>query len=72
MDMYDFLYGSYAKTSRDKLLEFMARWSEIDAWRDLSQEELAKRYCARMAEGMWAQHGPKQPSATDQNIKPRT
>lgn len=65
MDMYDFLYGSYSKTPRDKLLEFMAQWPEIEAWRDLSQEELAKRYCARMAEGMWAQFAPMRPSVPE-------
>jgi hypothetical protein len=55
MDAYDFLYGSYSRTPKEKLLEFMTHWPDIEALRPLSQEELAKYYCARMAEGMWAQ-----------------
>jgi hypothetical protein len=55
MDAYDFLYGSYSRTPKEKLLEFMAGWPDIDALRPLSQEGLAKYYCARVAEGMWAQ-----------------
>jgi hypothetical protein len=65
IDMYDFLHETYAKTPRSKLLEFIANWPEFYEWRDLPEEELAKRYCARMAEGMWVQFGaPNSANAT--------
>lgn len=53
LDAFDFCYASYAQTPREKLLEFMSSWPEIGAWRDLPQPELAKRYCGRIAEGLW-------------------
>ena len=55
MDAYDFLFESYSQSTKEKLLEFMAGWPDIEAMRELDQPELAKRYCARMAEEMWAQ-----------------
>ena len=58
MDAYDFLHETYSKSPKGKLLEFMADWPDVEAMRSLSQNELAKRYCARMAEGMWEQFGP--------------
>jgi hypothetical protein len=54
LDAYDFFYETYAQTPKAKLLEFMADWPDIESLRPLDQTELAKRYCARMAEGFWA------------------
>jgi hypothetical protein len=61
LDAFDFIYASYARTPREKLLEFIADWPQLEAWRELPQEELAKRYSARVAEGLWAQFAAKKP-----------
>jgi hypothetical protein len=54
LDAYDFFYETYAQTPTAKLMEFMADWPDIESLRLLSQTELAKQYCARMAAGFWA------------------
>jgi hypothetical protein len=59
MDAYDFVFGSYSKTSKERLLEFMAGWPEFNELKVLTQEELAKHYSARIAEHMWAQHAAR-------------
>jgi hypothetical protein len=63
MDCYDFMYDVYSKTPKDKLLEFMAGWPNIETMRSLTQAELAKIYCARFAEGMWRQFAARPPKA---------
>jgi hypothetical protein len=52
LDWYDFFYGSYRNTPKDKLLEFMKDASDIERLNALSQEELAKTYCERLAYGV--------------------
>lgn len=56
MDAYDFVFTSYSKTPKERLLEFMAGWPEFNELNSMTQEELAKHYSARIAESMWAQH----------------
>jgi hypothetical protein len=55
LELYDFLFATYSKSTREKLLEFMAKWPEINAYRDMPQQELAQIYCALLAEqeGRW-------------------
>lgn len=55
IDGYDFSYEVYSRTSKEKLLEFMVNWPDIKTLRSLPQADLAKIYCARLAEGMWRQ-----------------
>ncbi|MEX2181327.1 MAG: hypothetical protein WD771_04750 [Gemmatimonadaceae bacterium] len=50
LDLYDFFYESYSKSSRERLLEFMKDHPDIDLLSGLSQEELAITYCERMAD----------------------
>lgn len=52
MDHFDFLWESYGKTERDKLLEWMQAEPNIDELRTLDQAELATRYCVGMAGAM--------------------
>jgi hypothetical protein len=54
LDAYDFVYGSYSQSPKERLLRFMAGWPDLPTLQILEQPELAKRYCARMAEGIWA------------------
>jgi hypothetical protein len=56
LDCFDFLWGSYSKTSQEKLLEFMSDWPDHARLAALGQQELAREYCARAAEMMWLSH----------------
>jgi hypothetical protein len=49
MDWYDFFFETYGITSREKLLEFMKDAYDIELLKTMSQEELAKTYCERLA-----------------------
>jgi hypothetical protein len=52
LDWYDFFFESYGKTSKEKLLEFMKDAIDIECLKTISQEELAKIYCERLAYGV--------------------
>ena len=56
MDAYDFLFEAYSQTPKERLFQLMAGWPGIEAMQSLSQQELAKRYCAKSAEIMWMEH----------------
>lgn len=56
LDCYDFFWEVYSQSSREKLLEFTSGWPDHGALSLLDQKEFAQRYCARMAEMMWATH----------------
>ncbi|AEK60701.1 YecA family protein [Collimonas fungivorans] len=49
LEMYDFLFRTYQKTSKDKLIEFMAPVMDKAMLVDLDQPTLASMYCERMA-----------------------
>jgi len=51
-DWYDFFFESYGKTPKEKLIEFMRDAPDIGTLKGLSQEELAKTYCERLANGV--------------------
>lgn len=53
-DAYNFLWASYGKTPKEKLLEFMAKDPNIDELKKRSQRELAKIYCTNIARTMAA------------------
>ncbi|KQU81081.1 MULTISPECIES: hypothetical protein [unclassified Rhizobacter] len=52
MDHFDFLWESYRKTDRDKLLDWMQAAPNSDELRTIDQTELATRYCVGMAGSM--------------------
>jgi hypothetical protein len=56
LDCYDFLWQVYSKSSREKLLEFVAGWPDHASLATLDQKTLSENYCARIAEGMWANY----------------
>jgi len=45
LELYDFFYDVYKKTSRNKLLEFMKGWHDFKNIQSLSDKELAETYC---------------------------
>ncbi len=49
LDLYDFFMGTYTKTPKAKLLEFLARAPDIDQLAAMDQVELASVYCERLA-----------------------
>jgi hypothetical protein len=58
LDCFDFHWQVYARTPKEKLLEFMAGWPDVATLAHLEQKELAQFYCARMAQHMWALCSP--------------
>jgi len=53
LDMFDAVFETYSKSSRETLLKFMAEWPEIELFESLSDIELAEFYCAQVATSMW-------------------
>jgi hypothetical protein len=53
-DAYNFLWATYSKSTKEKLLEFMANAPNIEELRKHSQRELAKIYCTNIARQMTA------------------
>lgn len=45
LELYDFFYNTYSKSSKEKLLEFMSGWSNFSDIQGLNQSELAEIYC---------------------------
>lgn len=48
LELYDFFYDVYKKSSREKLLEFMKSWPNIEKLQKLSDKELAETYCENL------------------------
>lgn len=44
IELYDFIFSTYSKSPREKLLEFMAGWPDIERLRALAQPDLARAY----------------------------
>lgn len=63
LDFYDFLMATYSKSSKEKLLEFMAVWPQAGELSQLSQAELASLYCERLASAQYAKASePQEPA----------
>jgi SEC-C motif len=57
LEMFDFLMGSFSKSTREKLLELLSAAPDFDRLAGMSQLELARIYCERSAEAWFLQHG---------------
>jgi hypothetical protein len=55
LDLYDFFFGSYSQSTREKLLEFMATAPDFEQLKQLDQTQLAEEYSARLATSAWNQ-----------------
>lgn len=53
LEAFDFVYDTYSKTPRERLLTFMADWPRQDELRKLDQTALAEHYAAGVATQMW-------------------
>jgi hypothetical protein len=58
VDLYDFFFSTYSKSSREKLLEFLAGAPDIESLKTLSQPELARTYAERCVQSMLVSRGP--------------
>ena len=45
LELFDFFYATYRHSSREKVLEFMAGWPDIEDLRGKETSELAIGYC---------------------------
>jgi hypothetical protein len=54
MELYDLFFESYGKSTREKLLQFMASRPDFAALQRLSREELAEMYCEGLVYGVLA------------------
>jgi len=45
IELYDFYFETYSKSSKEQLLEFMKNYQNYDELLEMNQEELAKLYC---------------------------
>lgn len=45
LELFDFFYATYRQSSREKLLDFMASWPDIEELKAKETSELALRYC---------------------------
>jgi hypothetical protein len=52
LDWFNFLWEAYSRSSKEKLLEFMAQAPDIERLTRMSQKELATEYCTRLAGSM--------------------
>ena len=53
LEAFDFIHSTYSKSSREKLLEFMADWPQLVELNRLSQQELSEHYSAVVATQIW-------------------
>jgi uncharacterized protein YchJ len=63
LDLFDFLYETYRKTPRSKLLEFLHDQPDLERLREQSQEELAITYCERLVYAQMLKGNRKNPQA---------
>lgn len=52
-DAFLFFFNTSQRTTKEKLLEFMADSADITRLQQMSQEDLAIEYCERMASHLW-------------------
>lgn len=61
LDLYDFFYDTYQNSSKEQLLGFMQNHHDVQELEAISQAELAKLYCERIAMAAWNESHPPRP-----------
>jgi len=59
LELYDFFHGAYRQTPKERLLELMKDWADLEKMKALPQEELAKIFCERAVCGAMASAAKK-------------
>ena len=49
LDWFDFFWESYAHCPKEKLIELMAAWPEVERFTKMTQQALATEYCISLA-----------------------
>lgn len=49
LDWFDFFWETYSNSTKEQLIEFMDHAPDIERLKEMTQEDLADEYCARMA-----------------------
>jgi hypothetical protein len=52
LELFDFIHKVYRQTSKEKLLEFMKGYPDMERLKAMQQEELAVIYCEGIVEHM--------------------
>jgi hypothetical protein len=60
LKLFDWLFSSYGRTPREKLLEFMKNSPDFDELQKLSQKDLAVTYCERLVHQIMGRAGAPQ------------
>lgn len=53
LDLFDFFFNTYSKSTRKNLLKWMNSAGDIQRLKTLSQRELAEEFCAKIATEAW-------------------
>jgi len=61
LDLFDFFYGVYKSSPRDRLLKFMKYWPNYDILKDAPTEELAITYCESLVQYAFSEKQTKPP-----------
>ncbi len=68
LEFYDFCYESYKHSTKEKLLEFLKDRPNLESFKKMPQEELAKIYCELLTYS--AMRPPKPPSSAPEPQQP--
>lgn len=52
LDWFDFLWETYSRSTKEKLIELMGHALDVERLKEMTREDLADEYCARMASAM--------------------
>jgi hypothetical protein len=52
LDWFDFLWETYSSSTKEKLIELMGHALDVERLKEMTREDLADEYCARMASAM--------------------
>ncbi|WP_449101979.1 YecA family protein [Pseudomonas extremaustralis] len=59
LDWFDFLWETYSSSTKEKLIELMDHAPDIEQLKEMTQQDLADEYCARMVSAMMEAHAEK-------------
>lgn len=62
VELFDFFFGVYKSSPRERLLKFMEHWPNYNTIKDASTEELAITYCESLVQYAFSKEQPKPPT----------
>jgi hypothetical protein len=61
-EFFEFLMETYQHSTKEKLLEFMQGWPDMERLKTLSREDLAIEYCERITSIEWSRRQMNKPA----------